>query len=112
MHVFLYGWVSIQVGIAVTCLSVLALLGESGDLTCALSLWGYSAGFDVAFGALALKLWSALSSAEVSFQLRQTQTSGFALSGGGGSPEGGHSRGRAQWGWRGASLACWARPVL
>ncbi|CAM9343167.1 unnamed protein product [Pylaiella littoralis] len=48
------------VGIGITCLSVFALLGGSGGLTCALSLWGYSLGFDLAFGSLALKLWFAL----------------------------------------------------
>lgn len=54
-----------QVGICITCLSALALLGSSEHLNCALSLWGYSLGFDLAFGALALMLWGALSAAEV-----------------------------------------------
>ncbi|CAN0461640.1 unnamed protein product, partial [Hapterophycus canaliculatus] len=61
------------VGIAVTCLSALALVGANRDLTCGLSLWGYSAGFDLAFGALALKLWSALSSTEVSLRQQEGQ---------------------------------------
>ncbi|CAM9402647.1 unnamed protein product, partial [Scytosiphon promiscuus] len=63
------------VGIAVTCVSALALLGESRDLNCALSLWGYSAGFDLAFGSLALKLWSALSSAESSMKFTRASLS-------------------------------------
>ncbi|CBJ28378.1 expressed unknown protein [Ectocarpus siliculosus] len=52
------------VGIGVTFLSIFALLGATTDLTCALRLWGYSAGFDLAFGALTLKMRSACSAAE------------------------------------------------
>ncbi|CAM9560412.1 unnamed protein product, partial [Ectocarpus fasciculatus] len=47
------------VGIGVTFLSILALLGATTDVTCALRLWGYSAGFDLAFCALTLKMRSA-----------------------------------------------------
>lgn len=64
-----------QIGVGITCLSVLALLGASTSLTCALSLWGYSLGFDLAFGALALKLWCALSAAEVSHEDRKKHRS-------------------------------------
>ncbi|CAM9588556.1 unnamed protein product [Ectocarpus sp. 4 AP-2014] len=56
------------VGIGVTFLSILALLGATTNLTCALRLWGYSAGFDLAFGALTLKMRSACGAAESSMK--------------------------------------------
>lgn len=48
-----------------TFLSILAFLGATTDITCALRLWGYSAGFDLAFCALTLKMRSACGAAEV-----------------------------------------------